>query len=97
MQLFKWVGVSRIGPSRTIHKFTGERIFLLKLESALAVFSIAQRVADNLITAMLCAMKAGSTVGKEGKVLMPSYAIFQSRSTPEIPSQVDIKRGVGMV
>lgn len=27
---------------------------------------------------------------------MPSYAIFHSRSTPEIASQVDIKRGVEM-
>lgn len=44
---------------------------MLKLESALAVFSVAQRVADNLITIMLCAMEAGSTVGREGKVLMP--------------------------
>lgn len=74
----------------------GERIFLLKLESALAVFSIAQTAAGNLITTMLCAVEAGSTVGKKGTVLMPTYAVFQSRSTPEIPSQVDIKRGVGM-
>lgn len=50
---------------------------MLKLESALAVFSVAQRVADNLITIMLCAMEAGSTVGREvlpistTKVLMP--------------------------
>lgn len=65
---------------------------MLKLESALAVFSIAQTVADNLITTMLCAME----VGREGKVLMPYYTIFQSRSIPEIPSQADVKRGVGM-
>lgn len=61
------------------------------------MFSIAQTAAGNLINTMLCAVEAGSTVGKKGMVLMPSYAIFQSRSTPEIPSQADIKRGVGWV
>lgn len=30
------------------------------------MFSIAQTVADNLITTMLCAMEAESTVGKKG-------------------------------
>lgn len=59
----------------------------------MAVFSIAQTVADNLIIIMLCVVEAESMVGKEGKVLIPSYTIFQSWSTPEIPSQADVKKG----
>lgn len=97
VQLLKWVGVSRICPRRTIAQVHGrEDFFFLKLESAVAVFSIAQTVADNLIIIMLCAVEAESMVGKEGKVLIPSYTIFQSRSTPEIPSKADVKKGVKM-
>lgn len=69
--------------SKWVH---GREDFFCKTWVFLALIYIAERVADSPTTVTLCGMEAGSTVGNEGMVLMPSYTICHAKSTPEIPS-----------